>query len=221
MSYRPLSPRRGRRRVCGSAADPRSPHRRPVRCPRLVHLQPWLRRPATLHPPPQGQPRGARRGAGGDLPLGVSWRAKYQQSLIGTHCDGLARFPARSALRRDAGASQAAHDAARKPRQAARRVVFRASSGRRNRLTMRQHRRRGPSCRGCVKHDHNESLSMIVGISSRAWRDGGRWRRRSMQEVTDPHHRARLRSACSDTTPCATFLLACRSGLVVQAGDRR
>jgi hypothetical protein len=40
----------------------------------------------------------------------------YQRSLIGTHCDGLSRFPTRSAVRRDAGASQAARDAARKPR---------------------------------------------------------------------------------------------------------
>ena len=29
---------------------------------------------------------------------------------------------------------------------------------------MRQHRRRGPSYRGCGKHDHNESLSVTVGI---------------------------------------------------------
>ncbi len=51
-----------------------------------------------------------------------------------THCDGLSRFPARSVSRHDAGASQAPRDAVRKPRKAALRVVFRASSGRRKPL---------------------------------------------------------------------------------------
>ena len=100
----------------------------------------------------------------------------YQPALIGTHCDGLSRFPGRNGARRDAGASQAAHDEVRRPRKAALRVVFRASSGRRNRLTMRRHRRRGPSCRGGVKHDHNKSLSTQVGISEASSRQALRLR---------------------------------------------
>ncbi len=94
-------------------------------------------------------------------------------SEIRTLYDGLARFPARSAARRDAGASQAARDDVRGPRKPALRVAFPVSSGRRKRLTMAHHRPRVPSCRGNGKNDRIVHESLRQDTKSAARRDAG------------------------------------------------
>ncbi len=98
----------------------------------------------------------------------LSPRGLYQLNC--TPYDGVARFPARSAARRDAGASQAARDDVRKPRNAALRVAFLVPSGvagtppggppgRREGFPIGRHRLRLPSYRGNGTSDRMGALS--------------------------------------------------------------
>ncbi len=86
---------------------------------------------------------------------------------------------ARSAVRRDAGASREPRDDARWPPMAARRVVFRAFWGRQRRLTMPRIAGATLPAQKTRKDDHTYHPIMIEGTKSAARRDTGHHKRRA------------------------------------------
>ncbi len=191
----------GRKRRAGDAGHRQAPLTPAKRREKRPFGRPWVA-------------IGRRRAALVMGPHHVEPRSKCPVSEIRTLYDGLARFPARSAARRDAGASQAARNDVRGPRKTALRVAFPASSGRREHLTMAPHRRRVPSCRGNGKNDrivheslrkHTWSVVRRDGDPSREPRDDVRWPPMAARRVAFRAFWGRQRRLTMSSIACATL----------------